>query len=100
MSSRIDPLRQTKYTLSGGTVIIEDPQQQKDVGNYHCVARNKFGSVISETVSLSFGYISEFILARSEEQAKQYWGKSIYCDAPQHYPGELPSWSAPLLVDW
>jgi len=83
----IDPLKESKFTISGGTLIIDNPTQTEDRGNYHCIASNEHGSVISETVSLSFGYIGEFIPARAIESARQYWGKAIYCDPPQFFPG-------------
>ena len=55
-------------------------------GNYHCVATNKFGSIVSESVQLSFGFIGEFNLKRSNEKALEHWGKAIYCDPPQYFP--------------
>lgn len=87
VSYRIDPLKEQKYTVSGGSLVIHEPSQKVDRGNYHCIASNEFGSIISETVSLSFGYIAEFILVRTTEYANQFWGKAIYCDPPQHFPG-------------
>lgn len=70
-------------------LIINSPKQLVDRGNYHCVATNPFGSVISETVSISFGYIGEFIPTRATEPSKQYWGKAIFCDPPNHFPSEF-----------
>lgn len=93
VSIKIDPLRNPKYTVSGGSLIIHEPKQKEDRGNYHCVATNQFGSIISESVSLSFGYIAEFILQRTTEYANQFWGKAIYCDPPQHFPGVHYYWS-------
>lgn len=87
ISIKIDPLKNPKYTVSGGSLIIHEPTQKEDRGNYHCVASNMFGSIISESVSLSFGYIAEFILQRTTELANQFWGKAIYCDPPQYFPG-------------
>lgn len=55
-------------------------------GKYHCVATNKFGSVVSESVQLSFGFIGEFNLKRSSENGLEHWGKAIYCDPPQYFP--------------
>jgi hypothetical protein len=61
--------------------------QIEDRGTYHCKARNEFGTIISESVQLAFGFIGEFNLKRSPESGNQNWGKSIYCDPPQHFPG-------------
>lgn len=62
--------------------------QVADRGTYHCKATNKFGTIKSESVQLSFGFIGEFNLKRSQESGNQNWGKSVYCDPPQHYPGQ------------
>jgi len=80
-------------------LIIDSPRQLEDRGNYHCVATNQFGSVISETVSISFGYIGEFITSRSIEIASQYWGKAIFCDPPNHFPSKknTTSWRHSFL---
>ncbi|XP_014603516.1 PREDICTED: contactin [Polistes canadensis] len=93
IASRIDPLLNTRYTISGGTLIIFDPEQTEDRGTYHCKATNTFGTIISESVELSFGYIMEFNLKRSEERGDQNWGKAIYCDPPQHFPGVKYNWA-------
>lgn len=42
---------------------------------------------------MSFGYILEFNLKRSEERGDQNWGKAVYCDPPQHYPGVKYYWA-------
>lgn len=31
--------------------------------------------------------IAEFSKARSSESGMAYWGKALYCDPPNHYPG-------------
>uniref|UniRef100_A0A6P7GDV3 Contactin n=1 Tax=Diabrotica virgifera virgifera TaxID=50390 RepID=A0A6P7GDV3_DIAVI len=89
----IDPLRDSRYTISGGTLIIHNPQQKLDHATYHCKASNRFGTVISESVQLNFGFILEFVLKRSPESGDQNWGKSIYCDPPNHFPSVRYSWS-------
>ncbi|XP_037885201.1 contactin [Glossina fuscipes] len=89
----IDPLKNERYTLSGGNLIIYDPKQALDQGAYHCVAENKFGRIRSESVKLNFGYIMEFNLKRSAETGDMNWGKSIFCDPPQHYPEIKYYWS-------
>ncbi|XP_072402624.1 contactin [Diabrotica undecimpunctata] len=89
----IDPLKDSRYTISGGTIIIHNPQQKLDHATYHCKASNRFGTVISESVQLNFGFILEFVLKRSPESGDQNWGKSIYCDPPNHFPSVRYSWS-------
>ncbi|XP_035716720.1 contactin isoform X2 [Folsomia candida] len=89
----VDPLKEQRYTVTNGTLVIHEPNSKLDRGNYHCTASNKFGSIISETVSLSFGYIAEFLPVRSTEYAHQFWGKAMYCEPPQHFPAVHYNWS-------
>ncbi|XP_014098963.2 contactin [Bactrocera oleae] len=89
----IDPLTNDRYTISGGNLIIYDPKQALDQGAYHCVAENKFGRIRSESAHLNFGFIMEFNLKRSAETADMNWGKSIFCDPPQHYPDVKYYWA-------
>lgn len=79
----IDPLSDSRFTISGGNLIIYDPDQSRDQGTYHCVAENKFGRIRSESVDLNFGYIMEFNLKRSSEAGKSNWGHAMFCDPPQ-----------------
>ncbi|KAK6620391.1 hypothetical protein RUM44_006792 [Polyplax serrata] len=90
---RIDPLSDRRYTLSGGSLIIYNPNQIGDRGSYHCKASNVFGSILSESIKLSFGYIGEFNLQRSPESGNQNWGKTIYCDPPPHFPDINYKWT-------
>ncbi|XP_012285560.1 contactin [Orussus abietinus] len=93
IATKINPLSDNRYTVSGGMLIIFEPEQTKDRGSYHCKASNKFGTIMSESVQLSFGYILEFNLKRSEERGDQHWGKAVYCDPPQHFPGVKYYWT-------
>ncbi|XP_055933759.1 contactin-like isoform X2 [Argiope bruennichi] len=86
VSHWVDPLSDPRYTQTDGTLIISNPQQNQDRGNYHCTAENKFGVIVSQTVQLSFGYIGEFNKKRSPDRGRENWGKSISCDPPQFYP--------------
>lgn len=80
---KIDPLEDSRFTISGGSLIIYNPNQTIDQGTYHCIAENKFGRVRSESVDLNFGYIMEFNLKRSGEAGKSNWGHALFCDPPQ-----------------
>lgn len=98
----IDPLLDSRFTCSGGNLIIHSPDQNRDQGTYHCVARNTHGAIRSESVQLNFGYIMEFNLKRSEESGDSNWGKALFCDPPQHYPAVNYYWSRdyfPNFVD-
>ncbi|XP_011863696.1 PREDICTED: contactin-like [Vollenhovia emeryi] len=93
IATKIDPLSNSRYTVSGGSLIIYEPNQLQDRSSYHCKATNKFGTIISESVDLSFGYILEFNLRRSEERGDNHWGKAVYCDPPEHFPGVKYYWA-------
>ncbi|CRK87512.1 CLUMA_CG001313, isoform A [Clunio marinus] len=91
--TKIDPLTNSRYTISGGNLIIYNPDQSLDQGTYHCAATNKFGKILSESVELNFGYILEFNLRRAPEVGDVNWGKTLFCDPPTHYPDVKYYWS-------
>lgn len=98
----MDPLNDTRLILSGGSLMIYSPDAEKDSAKYHCTATNKFGTVRSESVLLSFGYIREFNQKRPIESGNQYWGKVMYCDPPSYYPAVNFLWARgyfPNLVE-
>ncbi|XP_050530514.1 contactin [Daktulosphaira vitifoliae] len=100
-SIKIDPLSNNRFTLSGGTLIIYSPKRDEDRGRYHCKATNMYGSIISESIQLSFGFIGEFNLLRPLERGNMNWGKTIFCDPPQFFPDVRYYWvreSFPNLV--
>ncbi|XP_037068317.1 contactin-like isoform X2 [Pollicipes pollicipes] len=84
--NKVDPLKEGRVTISGGVLMISEPEQVTDRGKYHCRASNKFGTIMSESVQLSFGHIGEFNQKRSNEVGNMNFGKAIYCDPPQHFP--------------
>ena len=51
----INPLEDSRYTLINGKLIIHKPKDTVDNGDYQCVARNNYGSVLSNSVTLAFG---------------------------------------------
>lgn len=93
VAKKINPLDDGRFTISGGNLLIDSPEQKKDRATYHCKASNKFGTIISESVQLNFGFINEFVLKRSPESGDQNWGKAIYCDPPTHFPSVRYYWS-------
>ncbi|CAA9998770.1 unnamed protein product [Nesidiocoris tenuis] len=89
---KIDPLLHSRYTISGGSLIIYNPRQDEDRGQFHCKASNEFGTIISETVNLLFGSINEFNFKRPPEAGNENWGKTVFCDPPQHYSSVKYYW--------
>jgi len=99
---KVEPLKDSRITISGGQLIINNPDQTRDKGTYFCSASNEFGTIRSRTVTISFGFIGEFILRRSNEVGRENWGKAISCDAPHHYPSVKYYWARnyfPNLVE-
>lgn len=92
---KIDPLTEenSRITISGGALLISDPQQDVDRGVYQCRAYNKFGTVVSRSVQLSFAMIGEFTQQRSLEDGFASQGKVISCNAPHSFPDALYQWS-------
>jgi hypothetical protein len=45
--AEVDPLRDSRVTVSGGQLIVNNPDPVTDGGHYFCVARNTFGSIRS-----------------------------------------------------
>jgi len=74
---------ETKLITRIKYVLIQD----EDRGRYHCKASNMFGTIVSESIQLSFGFIGEFNLQRPLERGNKNWGKTIFCDPPQFFPG-------------
>lgn len=98
----IDPLTDPRFVLSGGTLMIFTPDADKDNAKHHCTATNKFGTIRSESIRLSFGFIREFNQKRPVETGNQYWGKVMYCDPPSYYPSVNFLWARnyfPNLVE-
>ena len=93
IEKEVDPLTDNRITISGGQLIINDPNQINDRGHYFCKAKNKFGTIRSQSVSISFGFIGEFILRRNNEVGSENWGKAINCDPPQYFPDVKFYWA-------
>ena len=61
----INPLTQTRYTVTNGSLTIHDPEDAQDNGNFQCIAANTYGSVLSNKVQLSFGCVYHYFLSSS-----------------------------------
>lgn len=78
------------YSLAGGNLVITRPIKGKHVGRYSCLASNKYGSVISRSASVQFGYLDFFSSEERESvYVKEGQGAVLLCAPPPHYPAEL-----------
>ena len=59
MEQEVDPLKDARITISGGQLIVNNPDPVTDRGKYFCKARNSFGSIRSRSV----GFFVVFTLA-------------------------------------
>lgn len=78
------------YSLAGGNLVISYPNKGRHVGRYSCLASNKYGSVISRSASVQFGYLDFFSSEERESvYVKEGQGAVLLCAPPPHYPAEL-----------
>lgn len=78
------------YSLAGGNLVISNLIKGKHVGRYSCLASNKYGSVISRSASVQFGYLDFFSSEERESvYVKEGQGAVLLCAPPPHYPAEL-----------
>ncbi len=47
LAEEVDPLKDPRITISGGRLIINNPDQGSDRGRYFCKAKNSYGTINS-----------------------------------------------------
>ncbi|CAH1783325.1 unnamed protein product [Owenia fusiformis] len=83
----------SRYTFTNGDFIISDPVETNDNGAYQCSARNEFGSILSNDVRLTFGFLQDFSKTkRSPIDVDAYTGTSIECKPPSTNYAILFQW--------
>ncbi|XP_063267604.1 contactin-4 isoform X2 [Prinia subflava] len=87
--SSIDVGMDYRYSLVGGSLLINNPNKSQDAGNYQCVATNPFGTIVSREAQLQFAYLENFkTRTRSTVSVRQGQGMVLLCGPPPH-SGEL-----------
>ncbi|KAK6181653.1 hypothetical protein SNE40_009468 [Patella caerulea] len=82
-----------RYTITNGKLSIQSPTDELDAGEYQCEASNKYGTILSNTVTLSFGRISEFSNVRDAAvRANAYDGVAIECSKITAKPAANYQW--------
>ncbi|KAL3862103.1 hypothetical protein ACJMK2_008096 [Sinanodonta woodiana] len=82
-----------RYTLSGGRLTIEKPSNNLDFNTYRCTVENEFGTVMSESAQVLFGYLYNFPPVKPEDiVAKQFDGTKMQCTAPSALPAVRYEW--------
>ncbi|CAL1528357.1 unnamed protein product [Lymnaea stagnalis] len=81
------------HTITNGKLQITHPLEGRDDGSYQCVASNEMGSVLSESVDISFGYLHEFSNdPPGAVTARQYFGTLMNCRLPAFSPAVNVKW--------
>uniref|UniRef100_A0A3Q3A7R9 Ig-like domain-containing protein n=1 Tax=Kryptolebias marmoratus TaxID=37003 RepID=A0A3Q3A7R9_KRYMA len=87
------PLGSNKYTLVAGTLVISNPESNRDTGSYQCLAINRCGTIISRAANLKFGYVLDFSPeTRSPQTVNEGAGTFLACQPPPHYPALFYRW--------
>ncbi|KAK7092363.1 contactin-3-like [Littorina saxatilis] len=82
-----------RYTLTNGRMSIQQPDESADAGDYRCVASNKYGTIVSSTVSISFGFLAEFSnVQNAPARASAYDGVAIQCSQINFKPAVFYQW--------
>ncbi|XP_067685752.1 contactin-like [Haliotis asinina] len=82
-----------RYTLTNGRLTIQNPDANVDMGIYQCTATNSIGTIISDPIQVSFGYLHEFSNDPPGSQyAALYQGADITCKVPTYNPALTYQW--------
>ncbi|KAL7059357.1 hypothetical protein AAHC03_013100 [Spirometra sp. Aus1] len=85
----VEPLLSStgRISISGGNLVIHQPQASTDSEYYQCEAYNDFGSILSRTAKIVFGQLETFPKhPRKTRVALAYQSVTIPCDPPAHSP--------------
>nr|XP_005482654.1 contactin-5 isoform X2 [Zonotrichia albicollis] len=82
-----------RFSLIEGSLIITNPSETKDSGQYQCLTTNMFGSILSREAVLQFAYLGNFSgRTRSAVSVREGQGVVLMCSPPLHSPEIIYSW--------
>ncbi|XP_075273942.1 contactin-5 isoform X3 [Opisthocomus hoazin] len=91
--TEIDIESDYRFSLIEGSLIINNPSEMKDSGQYQCLTTNMFGSVLSREAVLQFAYLENFSgRTRSAVSVREGQGVVLMCSPPLHSPEIIYSW--------
>ncbi|XP_026531431.1 contactin-5 [Notechis scutatus] len=82
-----------RYSVIEGSLIINNPNELKDAGQYQCFTTNVYGSILSREATLQFAYLGNFSgRTRSAVSVREGQGVVLICSPPLHSPEIIYSW--------
>ncbi|KAM6447254.1 contactin-5 isoform 2-T3 [Liasis olivaceus] len=91
--TEIDIETDYRYSVIEGSLIINNPSEIKDAGQYQCFSTNVFGSILSREATLQFAYLGNFSgRTRSAVSVREGQGVVLMCSPPLHSPEIIYSW--------
>ncbi|XP_062463733.1 contactin-5 isoform X2 [Pezoporus occidentalis] len=91
--TEIDIESDYRYSLIEGSLMINNPSEMKDSGQYQCLTTNMFGSILSREAVLQFAYLGNFSgRTRSAVSVREGQGVVLMCSPPLHSPEIIYSW--------
>uniref|UniRef100_A0A8B9PVA1 Contactin 6 n=1 Tax=Apteryx owenii TaxID=8824 RepID=A0A8B9PVA1_APTOW len=76
----IDLTMSYHYRLVGGSLAINNPHKNQDIGTYQCLATNSFGTILSRKAKLQFAYLENFeTKTRSTVSVREGQGVVLLC---------------------
>ncbi|XP_067322630.1 contactin-5 isoform X2 [Anolis sagrei] len=91
--TEIDIESDYRYSVIEGSIIINNPSETKDTGQYQCITTNMFGSILSREATLQFAYLGNFSgRTRSAVSVREGQGVVLMCSPPLHSPEIIYSW--------
>ncbi|XP_040851009.1 contactin-3 [Ochotona curzoniae] len=83
--SDIDMTMEHRYKLSGGNLVVFNPNRNWDAGSYQCFATNSLGTIVSREAKLQFAYLENFkTKLRSTVSVREGQGVVLLCGPPPH----------------
>ncbi|XP_062356556.1 contactin-6-like isoform X4 [Cinclus cinclus] len=81
------------YRLVGGSLAINNPHKNQDIGTYQCLATNSFGTILSRKAKLQFAYLENFeTRPRSPVSVREGQGVVLLCGTPPHHGALSYTW--------
>ncbi|KAL3862128.1 hypothetical protein ACJMK2_008118, partial [Sinanodonta woodiana] len=93
LNETVSSLTNSRYTVSGGRIMFQNPSATEDFNDYQCKAENEFGSVLSQKAKLLFGYLHDFPPIPPEDvYAQMFEGTRLACSTPSALPEVRYEW--------